>query len=139
MHDHTMNLVYLLIAGLAVFFVIRLLFLARPGIDLTTAKAALKSGAAVLVDIREPAEWTTGVARQAALLPYSDLRGARAQWRAFLAQQPGKQLLLYCHSGSRSGLAAAQLRAEGFDCVNTGSLRDWDRAGWPICTPKGLR
>ncbi len=134
-----MILVYLIVGGLAAYYLVRLLVLARPGIDLATAKVALKSGLAVLVDIREPSEWTGGVAKQAALLPFSDLRGPRKQWRAFLAQHPDKQLLLYCHSGSRSGLAAAQLRREGFDCLNAGALRDWDRAGWPICTPKGVR
>jgi rhodanese-related sulfurtransferase len=96
------------------------------------------SGQALLVDVREPDEWAGGVAREAALLPLSDLRGPRKQWRAFLAKHSGKKLLLYCQSGSRSGMAAAQLRGEGFDCVNAGSLRDWDRAGWPICIPKGL-
>lgn len=134
-----MNLVYLLVAGLVVFFVIRMLVLARPGIDLASAQAALKSGSAVLVDIREPSEWAGGVAKQAALMPLSDLRGPRTQWRAFLTKHAGKKLLLYCHSGSRSGMAAAQLRKAGVDAVNAGSLRDWDRAGWPICTPKGLR
>lgn len=134
-----MNLVYLLVAGLAVFFVIRLLVLARPGIDLAAAQAALKAGTAVLVDIREPSEWTGGVAKSAALMPLSDLRGARAQWGAFLTKHAGKKLLLYCQSGSRSGMAAAQLRKEGVDAVNAGSLSDWDRAGWPICKPKGLR
>jgi rhodanese-related sulfurtransferase len=134
-----MNLVYLLVAGLAVFFVIRMLVLARPGIDLAAAQAALKSGSAVLVDVREPGEWAGGVAKRAVLLPLSDLRGPRAQWRAFLDKNTGKQLLLYCHSGSRSGMAAARLRKEGHDAVNAGSLRDWDRAGWPVCTPKELR
>jgi rhodanese-related sulfurtransferase len=134
-----MNLLLLLLGGGAAAFIIRMLFLQRPGLPLDEAKATVKSGAAVLVDIREPGEWTTGVAKQAALLPFSDLRGAQAQWRGFLEKHRGRKLLLYCHSGSRSGLAAAQLRGEGFDCVNVGSLRDWDRAGWPICRPKGLR
>lgn len=134
-----MNLVYLLLAGLAVFFIIRLLVLARPGIDLAAAQAALKSGTAVLVDIREPSEWSGGVAKSAALMSLSDLRGSRAQWGAFLTKHAGKKFLLYCQSGSRSGMAAAQLRKEGVDAVNAGSLSDWDRAGWPICKPKGLR
>lgn len=134
-----MNFLYLILAAVVAVFIIRMIIRARPGIDLATAQAAVKSGTAVLVDIREPAEWKGGVARNAALLPLSDLRGPRTQWRAFLEKNPGKQLLLYCQSGARSGLAAAQLRQEGLDAVNAGSLRDWDRAGWPICTPKGLR
>ena len=134
-----MNLLYLLLAVGAVVLLLRLVLRARPGIDLASAQAAVKSGSAMLVDVREPAEWKQGVARQAALLPLSDLQGARTQWRDFLEKHPGKKLLLYCQSGARSGMAAAQLRGEGLDAVNAGSLRDWDRAGWPICTPKGLR
>lgn len=134
-----MNLLVLIIGGVAAFLLIRMLIRARPGINLEEAKAALKSGRAVLVDVRESGEWTGGVAKQAALMPMSDLRGSRTQWHDFLAKQAGKQLLLYCHSGTRSGLAAAQLRKEGVAAVNAGSLRDWDRAGWPICKPKGLR
>lgn len=134
-----MNLLWIVLALVGGFLLLRVFFLDRPGPDLASARAALQSGAAVLVDVREPDEWRSGVARQAALLPLSDLHGPRAQWRAFLEKHPGKQLLLYCRSGTRSGLAAAQLRGEGFDAVNVGSLRDWDRAGWPVCTPKGLR
>lgn len=134
-----MNYLYLLLAAVTAAFVIRMVLRARPGIDLVSAQAEVKSGSAVLVDVREPSEWRGGVARQAALLPLSDLRGSRAQWRAFLEKHPGKKLLLYCQSGTRSGLAAAQLRGEGLDALNAGSLRDWDRTGWPICTPKGLR
>lgn len=134
-----MNYLSLVLAALAGVFVIRMLLRARPGIDLATAQAAVKSGTALLVDVREPSEWRTGVARSAALLPMSDLRGSRKQWRAFLEKHPGQKLLFYCRSGARSGMAAAQLRGEGFDAVNAGSLHDWDRAGWPICTPKGLR
>lgn len=134
-----MNFVYLALVGLAAFLLLRMFLLTRPGINLEAAKVALKAGSAVLVDVREPAEWNRGVAKQAVLLPLSDLRGPRKQWRVFLEKNPGKQILLYCHSGARSGQAAAQLRGEGFDCINAGSLRDWDHAGWPICTPKGLR
>ncbi|HEY0865500.1 MAG TPA: rhodanese-like domain-containing protein [Lacunisphaera sp.] len=134
-----MNLFWLLLAAAGGFFVLRMFFLGRPGLDLASAKAALQSGTAVLVDVREPGEWRGGVARQAVLLPLSDLRGSRAQWRSFLEKNPGKKLLLYCQSGTRSGLAAAQLRGEGVDAVNVGSLRDWDRAGWPVCTPRSLR
>jgi rhodanese-related sulfurtransferase len=139
MPDHAMNYLYLVLAVVAAAFVIRTILRSRPGIDLASAQAAVKSGSAVLVDVREPSEWKGGVAKQAALLPLSDLRGSRTQWHAFLEKHPGKRLLLYCQSGARSGMAAAQLRGEGLDAVNAGSLRDWDRAGWPVCTPKGLR
>lgn len=132
-----MNTFLLLLVGAMIAMALYQLYLARPGIPLDDAKAALRAGTAVLIDIREPAEWpATGVAKQCALLPFSDLRGGRTQWRPFLEKNKGKRLLLYCASGSRSGLASRQLRREGLDAVNAGSLRDWDRAGWPICSTK---
>ncbi len=130
-----MNLFLLLLVGAMIALALYQLYLARPGIPLDDAKSALRAGTAVLIDVREPTEWTTGVAKQSALLPFSDLKGERRQWRAFLAQHRGQKLLLYCASGTRSGLAARTLRAEGFTALNAGSLRDWDRAGWPICSP----
>jgi len=91
---------------------------------------------AVLVDVREPPEWARGVAAKAALLPLSDLAGARRQWKPFLAGVGEREILLYCHSGSRCGLAARILAAEGFRTANAGTLRAWDRAGLPVCKPK---
>jgi rhodanese-related sulfurtransferase len=131
-----MNWFLLLLVGAMAILALYQLQLAGPGIPLDEAKAALQSGTAVLVDIREPMEWTSGVAKQSALMPFSDLRGARVQWRPFLEKQKGKRLLLYCASGTRSGMAAKKLRAEGFNAVNAGSLRDWHRSGWPVLPPK---
>jgi rhodanese-related sulfurtransferase len=132
-----MNIFLIFLVGAMVALAIYQLILARPGMPLGDAKAAIKAGTAVLIDIREPREWPSrGVAKQAALLPFSDLRGERHQWRPFLDQNKDKRLLLYCASGSRSGMAARLLKREGFDAINAGSLRDWDKAGWPICSPK---
>ena len=134
-----MNLAFLLFAVLLVAFTAWTFWRARPEIKPEALRAALKAGTAVLVDVREPAEWTAGTARQAALLPLSDLHGPRRQWNAFLEKNRGRQLLLYCHSGTRSATAAAQLRKEGHAALNAGSLAALDRAGWQICVPKGLR
>ena len=94
---------------------------------------------AVLVDIREPAEWAGGVAQKAALLPLSDLTGPRRLWRPFLEQVDGREIILYCHSGSRCGFAGRILAAEGFTIASAGTLRAWDRAGLPVCQPRNLR
>lgn len=131
-----MNWFLLLIVTFVGFMLVRQLILARPGMPLEDAKAALKSGTAVLVDIREPLEWPSGVAKTAVLMPFSDLRADGPQWRAFLDKNHSRKLLLYCASGSRSGMAASLLKKRGIDAVNAGSLRDWDKAGWPICSPK---
>ena len=94
---------------------------------------------AVLVDVREPAEWAGGVAQKAVLLPLSDLTGPRWQWQPFLKQVGDREIILYCHSGARCGTAARMLVAEGYKVANGGSLRAWHRAGLPVCRPKHLR
>jgi rhodanese-related sulfurtransferase len=127
-----MNLSVLFII-LAVAFVAWTFWRARPQVKPDELRAALQAGTAVLVDVREAAEWTaTGTARDAALLPLSDLRGPRRQWNAFLEKNRGKRFFLYCQSGARSAMAAAQLRREGHDARNAGSIAALDRAGWPL-------
>ena len=95
----------------------------------------VRSGEALLVDVREPGEWTGGVAQSARLLSFGDLTGARAQWTQFLAAVNGREVLLYCASGTRSGFATRLLVAEGIRAANTGSLADWLDAGWPVVPP----
>lgn len=127
-----MSLTVLFLA-LGAAFVVWTLWRARPEVRPAELRAALKAGA-VLVDIREPAEWSaTGTARDAALLPLSDLRGDRRQWAPFLEKNRGKRLCLYCQSGARSSHAAGLLRREGIDARNAGSLAALDRAGLPLC------
>ncbi len=44
----------------------------------------------------------------------------------------GRRVVAYCHSGSRSELAAALLRAAGVDALNyEGSWHEWSRRGPP--------
>lgn len=123
---------FLIVAAVLVGFALLQFFVSRPGLKPAVARAAVEAGTAVLIDLREPREWTSGVARQAALLPFSDLRGPRTKWEPFLQQHRGQRLFLYCAAGTRAGLAARTLRAEGVDAVNVGSLAAWARAGWPV-------
>lgn len=87
---------------------------------------------AVLVDCREPNEWAaTGVAAPAVLLPKSDFDGDRKQWNQFLEKNRGKQIIVYCRSGRRSGAVAEALAKEGVTTANAGGLEDWTKAGLP--------
>jgi rhodanese-related sulfurtransferase len=92
----------------------------------------LRSGAALLVDVRESDEWKRGVAESAALLPLSDLNRERLRWKPVLEKAGDRELLLYCASGVRSGIAARTLIGEGFRALNAGGLSDWAGAGWPV-------
>jgi rhodanese-related sulfurtransferase len=102
---------------------------------LAPAEAAklVAAGSAVLVDVREPAEWAeTGVAAPAVLLPKSDFDGPQTQWKEFLAKTGDRQIILYCRSGNRSGKVAAVLAAQGRHVANAGAFKDWQAAGLPV-------
>jgi rhodanese-related sulfurtransferase len=95
------------------------------------AAQLVADGHAVLIDVREPDEWTDGVAAPAELLSLSDLTGPRQAWKSFLEKNRAKELILYCRSGGRSGRAAQLLAAEGYRTANAGGFSDWTNAGLP--------
>lgn len=96
------------------------------------AAQLVADGKAVLVDVREPAEWTeSGVAAPAVLLPKSDFDGAQTQWKDFLAGVGDKQVIVYCRSGRRSEAVAAALAEKGLNVSNAGGFKDWSDAGLP--------
>ncbi len=129
------HVILLFFASVMAGFVLRPLIFGGKRITVADAHAKLAAGNAVLVDVREPAEWRDGVAAPAELLPLSDLQGARARWKPFLAANKDKEILLYCVSGIRSGSAAMILKREGFKVANVGSYRRWAGAGLPTRKP----
>lgn len=97
------------------------------------AAKRVSEGTALLIDVREPGEWaSTGVAEPAALLSLSDLRGDRSSWKTFLKENKDKELILYCRSGNRSGVAVRILEKEGYKVANAGGFKHWQKAGLPV-------
>jgi molybdopterin/thiamine biosynthesis adenylyltransferase/rhodanese-related sulfurtransferase len=80
-----------------------------------------------VIDVREPVEWAEGHVAGATLIPLADVP-ARIE-----AEVPDRDtpLLLHCHSGARSGRAAAYLASLGYTNVaNLMALIDgWAPAG----------
>src|SRR5688572_9046864 len=114
---------------------IKSMFTSAPRFTAADCMARVRSGDALLIDVREPHEWVGGVADRAVLLPLSDLTGGRAQWRSFLGTNAGREFLLYCGAGVRSSIAARILRNEGYRAANVGSFAEWSAAGWPVVSP----
>jgi rhodanese-related sulfurtransferase len=125
----------LLLLVLVVVFVVVKKVMAGPSIGPAEADERVKAGTAVLIDVREPEEWSGGVAEPAVLCSFSDLRGDRAQWKDVLEANRGKVLIVYCASGARSGIVAGMLRKEGFNAVNAGGFGAWRSAGLPVRVP----
>jgi adenylyltransferase/sulfurtransferase len=83
----------------------------------------------VLVDTREPAEWSQGHLEGATLVPPAVVQERIAS----VAPDRDKPVLLYCRSGARSGRAAQLLKSLGYaDPINVeGGIIAWEAAGYP--------
>lgn len=117
------------------FKMIKGLLTSAPRVTPVECAPKILAGQAVLVDVREPDEWSTGFAQGAVLLALSDLTGPREKWTTFLAEARDREIFLYCGAGVRSGMAARVLTSEGFRAANSGSLSGWRDAGWPLVLP----
>jgi thiosulfate/3-mercaptopyruvate sulfurtransferase len=103
-------------------------------------------GEVPVVDVRHPGEYdgSQGAAcdpRQghipgAALLDLDELVTMSGEdLAARLGVGRGAEVVVYCHSGSRSALAAQVLRQHGYDARNyRGSWHEWSRTELPVET-----
>ena len=95
------TLLLLVIVALILFAATRVL--TGDFMDPAEAARRVEQGTAVLIYVREPAEWAdTGVATPAVLLPLSDLRGDRTQWKPFLEKHASKELIVSCRSVAKA-------------------------------------
>jgi rhodanese-related sulfurtransferase len=86
---------------------------------------------AVVVDVREPAEFAEGHVEGAILAPL----GTLGSWAA---QQPKERpVVLVCKSGRRATKAAEQLGAAGFKALLhlEGGMEAWKASGLPVAVP----
>ena len=123
---------FLRLASVFAFVAVSAFAADAPKIAAKDAAKLVAEGKAVLVDCREPSEWADGgVAAPAVLLPKSDFDGDQKKWKEFLAQNKGKQIILYCRGGGRAGAVASALNEKGVNAANVGGLKDWTAAGLP--------
>jgi len=93
-----------------------------------------KSGeqAPFVLDVRAPEEFVTGHVPGAVNIPHE-------QVAARIAEVPkDKEVVLYCRSGRRAGMAAEVLAANGYTRLKhlEGDMPAWIEKGRPVETPK---
>lgn len=89
---------------------------------------ANKDASLFLLDVRTPDEFSAGHIPGAVNIPYD-------QVAARLGEIPkGDEVVLYCHSGRRAGLAAEVLAANGYTKLAhlQGDMQGWQSAGRPV-------
>ena len=98
-----------------------------------TAGGELASGAAVLVDVREPEEWQHGHIEGSVPAPRGLLEfiADPTSPRHNEAMDPTKRTIVVCASGARATLAALTLMTMGYAdaVVMEGGLKGWAEAG----------
>ncbi|MEU9512360.1 rhodanese-like domain-containing protein [Micromonospora sp. NPDC048169] len=89
--------------------------------------AALSGSGALLLDVREPAEWRAGHAPGARHIPLGQLADRLSEVPA------NRPVVTVCRSGARSRRAARMLAAAGHEVHDlTGGMRAWASAGLAV-------
>jgi rhodanese-related sulfurtransferase len=92
-------------------------------------KAGLADGSILLLDVREPNEFSSGHIPGAVNFPLSTFDPAR------LPREDGKIIVFSCRSGQRTQRAIEMARLGGRGDANShyaGSMNDWLAAGEPV-------
>ena len=100
--------------------------------DLPSVPAADVPASAVVLDVREDAEWDAGHIDGALHIPLGQIPQRIAELPA------DTELHVVCRGGGRSARAAAWLQENGFDAVNVaGGMGAWAEAGRPLVADDG--
>jgi rhodanese-related sulfurtransferase len=102
---------------------------AADGVDVKQAQSMNQQGA-LLLDVREPEEFSAIHAPNAKLIPLGQL-AARLQE---ISEYKDKPIVVICRSGRRSGIAVSQLQAAGFTQVSNvmGGIQEWEKNGLEV-------
>jgi len=106
--------------------------LQRRGARVTTLQATqlINQGKAIVVDVREPAEFSAGHLRDAKNIPLGELSNRIGELDKFKS----KAVIAVCQSGTRSAKAAGQLKKAGFNEAFSldGGIAAWQAQGLPL-------
>jgi len=73
-----------------------------------------------LIDVRTPVEYKEGHIPSSLLIPYDEIEKHTAE----IPKE--KVIILYCHSGRRSGIALSKLKNLGYEkLINFGGITNW--------------
>lgn len=99
-----------------------------PSLDVSELSEKLKNGRHPLViDVRQPEEFSTGHIAGARLVPLGDLG------RKMHSLPKNREIVCVCASGNRSRSATRSLMEAGYDAHNmNGGMLAWRRAGRPV-------
>ena len=106
---------------------------ALPEIDVAAAAAQIQDKQIKVLDVREPAEFATGVIQGAVLIPLGQVERRIGE----LDGLKDRPMLVVCGSGGRSAQAIKVLSKYGFTKLTNikGGMNAWRKANLPVVAP----
>ena len=101
-----------------------------PSVNTLEATQLINRQDALVLDVREQAEYAQSHILNSRLLPLSQIEARVGDIEKF----KDKPVIVYCATGNRSSSAAAVLRKSGFSNVSnlSGGFAAWQQAGLPV-------
>ena len=102
---------------------------AGQSVDVKQAQSMISNGA-LLLDVREPAEYAAIHAPNAKLIPLSEMNSRLKELEAY----KNKPIAVMCRSGHRSAIAVGLLQEAGFTHASSvqGGIQAWEGAGLAV-------
>ena len=116
---------------ISIYLLTSLLSVAYAQVSLDEARSLVGNSSVMVLDIREPDEHATGVAKGMKLIPMSTLESR-------INELPkNSRVLLICNTQNRSSAVAKELRSRGFTNVEyvRGGMSEWAKRGWTMESP----
>jgi rhodanese-related sulfurtransferase len=106
---------------------------AAPSVTLEETRTVLEKATSLVIDVREPGEHVTGVAKGALLIPMGQVESRLPE----LAKSKTQPIILVCATQNRSARLAEKLQAAGYSQVSfaQGGMSQWSARGWPMVKP----
>ncbi|TXG76546.1 MAG: rhodanese-like domain-containing protein [Rhodocyclaceae bacterium] len=105
---------------------------AGPSVSPLEATLLINREDALVLDVREPAEWSKGHIPNARHIPLGQIEKRLGELDKFKS----KPIIVSCASGNRSSSVCGTLRKAGFEKVFNlaGGIPAWEQAGQPVTT-----
>jgi rhodanese-related sulfurtransferase len=123
----TSQILFYVVLVLVVLVYLRRFLVTRKVPRYTPAQLAdlMKSSSPLLLDVRTASEREKRVIRGSMHIPLQELKRRMGELEKF----KNREVVCYCHSGSRSLIAAVQLRREGYNAASLdGGIVEWEFA-----------
>ena len=116
-----------------IYLLISFVNVSHAQVSLEEARSLVGNSSVTVLDISEPDEHATGVAKGMKLIPMSTLESKLNE----LPKNSNSRVLLICNTQNRSSAVAKELRSREFTNVEyvRGGMSEWARRGWTLDSP----